>query len=153
MTILTIGVVILLAYSLGVLTGKSLPPSVKELPPFQGSLPLKTMVEEFRGFVAALEGGVIPGEVEEALKMLAEHASSSARPKEKPLLKGHALIDYRADMDASKTPKERGSVVIRWHKKGYVFSRELRRECLHAAIDEAWRNTLREMFDEQANRW
>lgn len=70
-------------------------------------------------------------------------------PSSRPLLMGGARKEYDADMAACTTPLERGSVIHRWHDKGFRFPRAMRAELMQAASNEQTRAGWREMFDEQ----
>lgn len=48
----------------------------------------------------------------------------------RPLLVGSAYKEYDDDYKAAKSPTERGSVIERWHRKGFAIRAHIERSCL-----------------------
>lgn len=82
---ITAAALIVFAFAIGILFGRNvvpkLPPKVEM--PRVSSVPLKTMIAEFRDFARDIEGGVISQEVDEALAFMAEHAEQKRLPAKK----------------------------------------------------------------------
>lgn len=71
------------------------------------------------------------------------------RPSGRPLLMGASRKEFDDDYKACGSNTERGSVVRRWHNKGFRFPRALRAFHLSVCEDEQTRVAWRKMFDEQ----
>lgn len=156
---MTLIAIILFALALGfgagsVVTRRRLRGKPAPAPPLLAAgTPVAELVEGFREYARAVDGGVTE-EVERALGYL-----SAITPDERRLLaagvlvlEGAMLDAYRADYAAAKSPGERGSVIQRWDRKGYLFPQGLRSDVIASGSNEAARNFWRKMFDEQDAR-
>lgn len=159
MLIIEITTLAITCFSLGVLTEQFIVHrALRRQATIEATVPLKQLVADFRDFAMNVEGGALSTEAEKAIKVLEEYAKGKRRiegPRLRPLLEGDALEQFVAEYDAYKneSTKEAGilraAIRERWHKKGYRFSIDVRKEMMRLACDEETRNNYRKMFDEQ----
>ncbi len=157
MIVLEIASLVVFAFFLGGFAGQYvLRKAVRKQSLVEATIPLGQLIADFRDFATNVEGGALSAEAEGAIKMLEEHAAERKlpeRPKTKPSAGGRSTEKmYQAEKDACRgdnAPVERGNVIKRWHKKGFVFPDDLRIIMLNCAADQEWRDELRQMFDEQ----
>jgi len=118
----------------------------------------KTILEEAEKASATIleEAEKAAAEVKKKARQDADSIVNNAEVKKVEILSGRrlplvgdALKAYRHDMKVSTSAEERGEVINRWHKKGFLFPDFLREELLSSATDHGTRDSWRKMFDQQ----